>query len=237
MKKIFALVMVLLLTLSLLAACGGDNNDSGNGNDTDNGSKPASGDADSDNDAPASSDAGGDTDKSSPKAIKDVIEASNLISLEEAKAIMGLELEANKDKPITTAFIDAARYSLDGISLKVELKQEALYDEETSPTKLKNGWAAHIESEHKRLIKQAEEEQEEFTMTAVPGIGDAAYISDSKIMDHWAIYIIYGEYIIVVGVSPSIYGDPASDAEKASYKEKALEAGKLAADHLKAIVG
>jgi len=236
-KKTLTLVMVLLLTLSLLSACGGgDGSNSPGGGDN----NTPSGDSNSSASQPAENDAddGNNTGGNSPKAVNDVIPASALISREEASAILGVELNTGENKPITTAFIDAVRYSSeDYLSLTVQLKQEALYDEETSPTKLKNGWAAHIESEHKRLIRQTEEEQEEFIMTAVPGIGDAAYLSDSTIMECWTIYVIYGEYIILVVVSPDIYGDPSSDAEIASYKEKVMEAGKLAADKLKAIIG
>ena len=232
MKKLISLGLALLLTLSLLTACGtgAGGNTSGGGNASGGGSAtppPA------ENSAKDGNAAGG----GSSKAVHDVIPASALISLEEASAIMGLELKADENKPITTAFIDAARYSLDGTSLKVELKQEALYDEETSITKLTKGWAYHIESELKRITKQSEEEHEEYIMTVVPGIGDAAFLSESTVMDHWALFVFYGEYIIVVGVSPSIFGDPATADEAAWFKEKAMEAGKLAADHLKAIIG
>ena len=237
MKKLISLGLALLLTLSLLTACGtgAGGNTSGSGNTSGGGNTPSSGSATSppaDNGAKDGNAGGG-----SSKAVHDVIPASALISLEEASAIMGLELKADENKPITTAFIDAARYSLDGTSLKVELKQEALYDEETSITKLTKGWAYHIESELKRITKQSEEEHEEYIMTVVPGIGDAAFLSESTVMDHWALFVFYGEYIIVVGVSPSIFGDPATADEAAWFKEKAMEAGKLAADHLKAIIG
>ena len=209
MKKILSLGLALLLTLSLLTACVGSGTSNGNGND-------------------------------GPKATRDVISVSALISLEDARVIMGQEMEISSTKPTPMPFSDTIRYISEAHVLRVDLLQEALYDENkpVEQRAMTKGWAAYLESEQKRLIKLMEEGHENFTISSVAGVGNAAYLEESKLDDFWALWIFYEEYIITVAVSQgSLLADDASESEIAWYNEKLMEAGKLAVEHLKAIIG
>jgi len=204
---------MVLFTLSMMSACMGNGfGNSGNGNNADN---------------------------DSPKAIKDIIPASDLISLEESMVIMEEQMKIDEYGPISMAFTDGIRYYSDNNTLKVELAQEALADMDNriAQNTLRDGWSAYLEKEQNRIINLLETEHEEYFVIEVNGIGEAAYFYDYKPSEYWALHVFYGEYYFVVSTSKSVQADPASESVRKWYQDKTIEAGTLALDNLKKIIG
>jgi len=234
MKKILALGLVLLLTLSLLTACGGNNSNSGNGNNTGDSATPASSDADSNGSEPASNDTEGETDNSSPKAIKDVIKASALISLEDAAAMLGQDM--TESKPFERHFVDEARYKGEDFSFSVSLLQEVLHDKDNDLENnlLKNGWAVYLQKMEGAYAKNNQNQN----IIQISGISGTSYLQEGEGFGQWLLHIFYGDYYIILVLGHNTGVDRVDGEDEVAWKhEKLTEAGKLAIERLKAIVG
>ena len=226
MKKILALGLALMLTLSLLTACGG-----GGSSNALSGSNTAT-------TPPASSntDSGNNTNNNSPKATKDVIPASALISVEEATAIVEQKMEASNSEPLKKHFVDETRYRSADFSFAIALWQEALHDENDSFENdlLKKGWTSYLQKMEEAYVKNNADQN----IIQISGISGTSYIQEGAGYGQWLLHIFYGDYYIHLVIGNTTGPSRIDTEDELTWKhEKLIEAGKLALERLKAIVG
>jgi len=207
MKKTFAILMVIILTISLLTACkeGGSNN-------SQNGSNK-----------------GTTKDVISASALVSAEEATAIMKVKMEKS------ESDSLKLAFTDRVKYV--SDNGPTISINLYQEALYnkDDSNQQSAMKKGWTNLLQRNENPLIKKAEEGHEEVITTKLTGIGRAAYLDDSKLGDIWTIFVFYDEYMIYITVLLDLHGNTPADI-KAQYIEKTIDLSKLALENLKAII-
>ena len=172
----------------------------------------------------------------SPKAARDVIKASELISMEEAEAIFDQSMK-EKD-PGEMQFADSSRYRGEDLTYAMELWQEALYDEGDVKQKLemKNGWGGYLKKERQKFVDLIDDKNARYYIVEVNGIGDYAYLQQGLAFEQWLLYVFYDEYCynVVIGNNKQ---DRVDTEEDIAWKQAKLkEAANLALDHLKAII-
>ena len=240
MKKILALVMVLLFTLSLLTACGGD---SGGKSDSGNSDAPAS-ESDSENSA-SPAPAPDDVNDTTGSAAQDtrLIKPSELITLEDAGRILGGDVTVSEKKNdiIEPELAGAVQiqYKSNAASIyymTICLFQDAAFDATRTQDKvlLDQGGTANYNA----TIKPYREQKEDAVL--IDGIGEWACISGFHSVDSSAVHtleICYGDYCISITMVGWPKDNSFSDEEKIAWKtEKLTEAGKLAFERLEAII-
>ena len=218
-KRLLSTLLAAVMVCALLTACG-ENNTAGSGGSV-----------------------SGNAGNNSPKSIKDIIKANSLITLEDAESIMGQSMEES-EPGVKSSLADEARYVSSekraGYTFYVSLYQEAVYEKnKESASEMLNlamqpGWAKYLESTEKHCIEYdydpehniiKEGEIDSVVYLQKPGTGEA--------FNQWFLHIFYGEYYIQLELSSS----ERREDEMSWKPEKLKEAGKLALERLKAIIG
>jgi len=251
MKKTISLVMALLLTLSLLTACGsgdGSNSPGGGNNNTPSGDSNDSSPSGDSNDetlppADSGSDDGNNTADAPPRVLRDVIWAYELISLEDAEALMGQGFRADESTyALAHAIVYKSTERQTLVRLGIELNQEALYDEDSASDSIKlimsNGWAEYMKNAEKSYIELDCDPNhniiKESDIDAVFYLTNA--IDENQDGQRWYLRIFYDEYHFEVEVGDGYIAN--DDEEWTAWAISILiEAGNLALGRLKAIVG
>lgn len=232
MKRIITLGLVLLLTLSLLSACG--SNDSGNAPAN---SPPA------ENNAPVSDE---EKDTSTPaKQDIGVIKPSELITLEDAGRILGIDLEVYGELDAAEQFgglrsvynyDDGKIHPSPTYMFQINLYQNELLDEKSLlDYKMKaQGGISFYNNSLKEGIELIAGEEDFMKAIWVEGIGDWASIARSPIH---TINFAYGTYSIGVTITGQATDVSRSKEEESAWKvEKLVEAAMLAVERLETIV-
>ena len=237
MKRILTFVMTLLLILSLLTACGGDGSSSGNNTSSGGGSNTSA--------PPASTPASDSGNNTSSPAKQDarVIKASELIALEDAEHILGVEAKAHDTNfdlvnPLNPGTIKATYVSIENSLhyITIVLYQDALLDPNRAVDRgiLDRGGTANYNS----IIRPNRESME--AAVIIDGIGDWACITGYDKLRSTNVHTLeigYGDYCIAITIIGWPKGNMFNDAEKIAWKtEKFTEAGNLALERLKAII-
>ena len=214
MKKLLAIILVLILTGAVLTACGGNR-----GNDSSSTGKT-------------------DTPASNSAVEKPVIYASALLSIDDVGNILGAEMfSANFmynviDRKESSVYAGVSSIKCDYWSEDYSVSI-SFYQDVASYVITR---IEHIEEQ----IKTPSETDIEL-YTALNGIGDKAYLSslrDSTGVN--SIHIFYKEHCLVLtlmdiqGVSATASG--GDEEETAWRQDKVTECGKLALEHLKEIL-
>ena len=195
--------LLYLLAFSLLTACGGNKSDTG---DDETGNKQT--------------------------ATKRVIKASELISNDDAAALLG---QSTKEGEITKRpFIDESRYVSKDYNFSIALCQEALHDKNSDFEKnlLKKGWTSYIKEMEKAYSKNYYQQN----IVEMGGIDGKSYLQDGGAMGLWLLHIFYGEYYISITVGNTSLSRVDSEAETLWKQAKLKEAGNRAVGRLKAIL-
>ena len=217
MKKLIACALVLVLSLSLLAGCGsggGSSNSGGVSTSTSPASTPAT---DNGNDADAN-------------LGENVILTSQLISLEDAKRLLGEGMEVNENVndlvTVTNAMQISYQDTVNLLTLGIMFYQDALLSE----WQLNNGGAKGIGDEHRLGIYEYDSDG----AAEVEGVGD------------WAVVDVYvptpeirigcGDYYMVITQTGRLADLSGQGATAAWKTEILIEAGKLAVERLEAII-
>ena len=221
MKKILSLLLVLQLFLLLLTACGG-NGDSSNSGGTSS------------------------TENTPPKLSETrIIKPSELISLEDAERILGIDLvvygnldEAEQLGGLRSVydFDDGKTHSSPTYMLQININQNELLDEYDSlDKKLKdNGGMSFSIDSLKNGYETIYAENDLFKTLWVEGIGDWACINRSPIH---TINIAYKNYSLGVTITGQSTDVSRNKEEESAWKvEKLIDAGMLAVERLEAIV-
>jgi len=225
MKKILAITLALVLAMSLLTACG---ENSGSGNSANGGGNGTNNSVNGD----------GNSTSNSVKTANDVIKASQLISREDAKNIIGQSMAddeadiAESGQPGGVNSIYSV-YLSDEYMFQIHLYQDALLE----GLAVKNGgmsvWIQNQISSH---------ESNPFGQEIIPveGIGDGGYLVDQNGLGFWCIELFRGDYYINIAINynpPATHTRENKEEESAWRKEKLTEAGKLAVERLDTILG
>ena len=247
MKKITALILIIVLAITLLASCGGKS-DSKTGTassapKTSNSANSSSAPANS-NAPPASNNSGGNTnvgDNANTPAQQDakIIKASEIITLEDAARILGTDVEINEKyndtiNPLSLESIKTEYESKESsmFSMTITLFQNATFDTSNSVDKayLDVGGIAF----YNETIRKDREAKEGAVL--LEGIGDWAVINSlGTLMAN--IEIGHGDYSISINIISTPRGSNFNDEEKAAWqKDKLIEAGNLAVERLEAII-
>ena len=235
MKRTMGLAMVLLLTISLLTACG-----SGSSSNTPSGSSntPATTPPDSDN--------GGNSNNTPPaNQDKRVIKASELLSKGDAERLLGGNIEVkekNDDKidvlslgKITTIYNSDAGAS-SPYYISIGLYQNATLDNKNAQHKVfidKGGISDYQEG------IRADRENRELAVK-IDDLGEWACITGFEKLDSFGTHTLeigYGDYCISVTMVNWPKGNTFNDEEKIAWKtDKLTEAGRLAFERLEALI-
>ena len=234
MKRTLVVVIALILTLSLLSACGGNSDNSGGNsgaeNSVGNTIPPTSNNVDnsSDTNAPANQGAR-------------LINASELISREDAERILGgdVTIDEKKNDLIEDGAVSITYDSNNGglmYYLTITLCQDAALDENRELDRVAfaiGGTASLNES------TQIWYEEKEGNLL-IDDLGDWACIKRLNVLsssDWQMIQICYGDYQINVASVGWPKGSVSTDEEKITWKKETLtEVGKLAFERLEAIL-
>jgi len=147
------------------------------------------------------------------------------------------KMEPSTFVPMERPFIDQIKYNSEERSIKIELWQEALYDESSSLQQdvMKNGWVPYMQKQQKSVANLIGSDGH--NVVEVNGIGDATYLQEGLAFGQWLLHVFYGEYWFSIVISNNRDSLKDSEAEITWKQEKIIEAGKLSLEHLKAIVG
>ena len=221
MKKILSLVLVLQLSLLMLTACGG------NGDSSNSGGTPS-------------------TENTPPKLSETrIIKPSELISLEDAERILGIDLvvygnldEAEQLGGLRSVydFDDGKNHPSPTYMLQININQNEMLDEYDSlDKKLKdNGGMSFSIDSLKDGYETIYAENDLFKTLWVEGIGDWACINRSPIH---TINIAYKNYSLGVTITGQSTDVSRNKEEESAWKvEKLIDAGMLAVERLEAIV-
>ena len=173
----------------------------------------------------------------SGNSVNDVILASQLLSAEDATAIMGQTVEVEDREQPYMPFTDMVNYDLKGFNLSVWLMQEALHDKDSDLENdlVKNGWESYMQAMERAL---AENKNDAITIFKAEGIqGASAYFQDGGAMGLWMLYIFYSEYRIAINLSNTSMSKEDTEEEIAWKQAKLVELGNCAVDNLAEIVG
>jgi len=239
MKKLIVFALVMILAFSLMSGCGGNSSNSGN-------NMPSSTPGNSNNSTSPASDNGGDNNTSTPaKQDTRIIKASELITLEDAGRILGGNVTVNEKSddeidPLAFGRITTI-YNSDAGSvpyyISIGLYQNATLDENNTAHKhfLDKGGIA----DYQKGIR-ADRESKELAVI-IDNLGDWSCITGFAKLNSMSTHTLeigYGDYCISITMLNWPNGNTFSDEEKIAWKtEKLTEAGKLALDRLKAIIG
>ena len=201
-----------LLALFLLSACdGGKSGNTGAGGTANTGSVPS---------------------QNTTKAGKRVIKASELISREDAAALLG---QSMKDGEIPKRpFIDESKYVSQNYFFSIALCQEALRDKNSDFEKnlLKNGWANYMKEMEKAYSKNYHKQN----IIETGSIDGKSYLQDGGAMGLWSVHLFYGEYYILINLGNTSLSRKDGEAETAWKQGILKEAGTLAVGRLKEII-
>jgi len=234
MKKLIAIMLTLILAISMLTACGG-------------GSKPSNGNSsgNSSNTPPASTNSGGNSGGGSnantpAQQNTEIIKSSELITLEDAARITGVDMIVKKIDKVETMSPGEVKTQYDTDSMlffTIDLYQDAAYDLSNSTHKsLLDSGGAKSYGETLRVAYENNPLEIKAYKDTLPieGIGDWAYIWGSS---KDSISIAYGDYFIIITIYSTPKGSGFSDEEKIEWHiEKLTEAGKLAVERLEALI-
>ena len=209
MKRILAFTMLLALVLSLLTACGGSGNPGG----------------------------GDNTDNASAQASRDVILASQLLSAEDATALLGQSFEAEDRELPYTPFTDKISYQSESLSLSVMLTQEALHDKDSDLENdlVKNGWESYMRAMERTYAENTNESLNIFKAEGVQGA--SAYMQEGIGFGQWLLHIFTGEYIIWITLGNQSMSKEDTEEEIAWKQAKLIELGNFAVERLAEILG
>jgi len=228
-KKLLITLLVIILAVSMMTACGGGKGGAG---DSAGGAAQADSAAPADNAAPESGD--GKDSGESAKPTADIIKPSELLTIEDAEKITGKKMEVYTLDEISTGAeegtIQTTYVSDDegNLALNIQLVQEGLIKSESL---IELGGIAF---KMKRLKMYAENND-----AAVPldGFGDWAYITD---MMGTSFKVATGDYYLSVsaGIKDMMHPIPKDEEEalKQLFHDAALEGGELAYERLTAII-
>ena len=213
MKKVLALTIALLLSLSTLAGCdesGKNNIDSGN------------------------------SSNHTASSQREVIKASELISKEDAEALLGQDVEIHEDI-YEKSFIDQARYNSDDKTLTIELWQEALHNKDSKFEKslIQNGWSDYVKRMEDAYISytKADPENPDLVYIELEGTYGTYYLQQITLMGQSLMQIFYGDYMITLYLSNYKSNSHVdSEDEKLWKREKLMEIGDFAIERLKEII-
>ena len=232
MKKTITRVMVFLLALSLLTACGG-------------GSKPGNEDNSGNSAPPASTDSGGggntdgeDDENTSAKPYEEVINPSELISRDDADRILDIStfsdesevdiVDSNQPGGLNSIY---SLYISEEYLFQIRLYQDALLEGLAAENGGMSAWIQNQKSARDTNVFNQE-------IIPVEGIGDGGYLVNENSLGVWTIELFKGDYCISITIT---YNPPTThtrndEDEGAWRKEKLTEAGKLAVERLEAII-
>ena len=231
MKKWIAFALVLVIALSLSAGCGGGGG-SNSGSSPGSSSTPGSG-SESSNSAstpPASTPQTDSGNNANANLGKNVILASQIITLEDARRLLGEGIEINENLNDTVFVTNAIQIEYFDAENKVGLGVMFYQDAMLSEGQMKSGGAKSI----------GEASKEEFEKTQgvvqVEDLGDWA-ILNVNVPDPM-IKIGYGNYYIqITSRGTPDYSNFSKPGDIAAWRTELLkDAGKLAAERLEAIV-
>jgi len=228
MKKLFAIILALILSISMLTACRGGG-DSGNGSDSAGGT-PAltdSGDSGWENNA-----------NTSAQQTAEIIKSSELITQEDAARILGENVKINaldeRSHRVAPGSVETRYGSTESsLELSISLYQNAAFDiNDKAHKKLLD--QGGIASANDSLRKEHERRKD---AVSAEGLGDWAFITPTDNETYLTIVIGYGDYRIVVDTRGEPHGGkPADKGMLAMRTEILTEAGKLALERLAAII-
>ena len=212
MKKTLSILGAMILHFLLLTACGGNS-----------GSKSGS-----------SSDSGTSVSSNVAKAQGKVIKVAELISKEDASALLGQSMQDGK-VTFVGPFADIARYESKNNTLQINLVQEALHKKDSGLEKnlLKNGWSGYMQQMEKAYTKNDGKQN----ITEISGMLGKYYLQKGEGFGTWILHVFYGEYYMTIALSNASMNYNDSEAEIAWKHEKIKKTGDLAVERLKAIVG
>ena len=231
MKRILTFTLMIILTLSLLASCGGG---SGSNSNAPDGGAPADNSADTQGGVPAADSTASDPVQASARAPGGVIYPSALLSFEDVSGILGASMldpkfsgnkfdEAGSD--VTASFKNReCEYWTDSVySVNI-----TLYQNETAYNKM---MSEYMEGQIENPSESSPGELSNYAV--LEGIGDKAYSNfnrsgDSGVINH--IYIFYGDYYLAVSLVGALPNDGAWG------EAKVTECAGLAIEHLKEIL-
>ena len=220
MKKIISFALIVLLVLSLMAACGGNNE-----------SAPPANNVES---AAPEENAG-----TAPAPVSEIIKPSQLISRADAEILVGQSMSDYKIDTVEEEGPGSMRtiYISDEYMFQIAIMQDALLDENDDMDKLyidQGGVRAFINNLRDSRVKNL------FELETIPveGIGDGGFLVDQNGLGFWAIELFKGDYFVNITIT---YDPPTThtrgEAEESAWrKEMLFEAGKLAIERLEAIL-
>jgi len=145
-------------------------------------------------------------------------------------------MEKGTSEPMKKHFVDEVRYRSEDFSFAIALWQEALYDKDDDfeNNLLKNGWATYLQKMEESYVKNNAEQN----IIQITGISGTSYLQQGESYGQWLLHIFYGDYYIYLVLGSTTGPDRVDTDDEIAFKhEKLTEAGKLAVEHLKAIVG
>ena len=234
MKKTLILGLILVLVLIMLAACGGS---------SDTGSTPGGNESADSN--PSGLENGGVENPEPAKQDARVIKPSELIALEDAGTILGLDLEVYEelDKPeqfgglrSVYEYDDGEIHTSPTYMFQINIYQNELLDEKSYlDSKMKaQGGISFYNNSLKEGLELINAEEDPMKTIWIDGIGDWAAISRSPIHTINFAYDTYSLGITITGQPTDV---SRSKEEESAWKvEKLIEAAMLAVERLEALV-
>ena len=234
MKKLLAVGTVLILTVSMLAACGGDGKP-GNISLSDNSTPPAL------TDSGGNINGGNNTNTPTPQD-KRIIKPSELIGLEDAMRILGMELriygeldEAELLGGLRSAyeFDDGNTHSSPTYMLQINIRQDELLDEKDFLDKQMKarGGISFFNISLKEGVELISGEDDPMKTIWIEGIGDWACIVRSPIH---TLNFAYGTYSVGITITGQATDASRNKEEESAWKaEKLIETAMLAVERLK----
>ena len=250
MKKQLAIMLTLIFAISLLAACGG-NGSTGDENTPGSGTSTPASDAGKNTDPPADPPA---------KSVADVIDVSTLLTAADLTAILGQSVEEKEWIDYAEiSFITAAVFESEDYTFDNQLAQEAGWDKDDwgdSDTVGEKGWEDYIQRYEQSLADKAArgihtqtvgDTEVIINIVKVDMLHDAtAYLQEGYGFGQWLLYVFYGDYKLMMTLGNQVYSLDEADIEAANHnsedeiawkQDKLKEAGNLAVERLKAIIG
>lgn len=196
MKKILSIVMVLLLALALLTACGGDNG----GDATDN-------------------EGSGNEQTSTADSDKKIIKPSEIITLEDATEIFGMDMKVFED-------LDAVEGEEPFRSYKTIYEFDGKTD--YTPYMIQITTSPDVAF----TVDEAKKEYADYKDTWVEGIGDFAMITTDNLHNMSVYYKDYSFSMVLTGNM----GTRSEEEDSAWKVEKLKELGKRGVENIDALL-
>ena len=176
-------------------------------------------------------------DEAMNNASSEMIKPSMLITAVEAGSIIGesMHIEGDYDDKIDSGYASSmiSAFSSDAYYFLFRIYQDALFQEQEDKI-VKDGGIAHYIKE--RVATFGPFMNDPSVLTPVEGLGDGAYCLKQEGV--WVLEFQQGAYWITICCrqTGNVKSTRDKDGELAWQKEKAIEAGKLVSEHLKAII-